>query len=77
MLDFVIPVPGFNQPQYSPEELKACISNDFRGQRAHPKKPFIISEATERRTVEESHSNDINSSPNIVFKGTKLSNKRD
>ena len=42
MLDFVIPDPGFNQPQYSPGEVRACTSNDFRGQRAYPKpkEPF-------------------------------------
>ena len=77
MLNFVIPDPGFNQPEYSPEELRACTSTDFRGQRAYPKNPFIISEATESRTVEESDSSDMNSSPEIVCKQRKLSNKRD
>ena len=68
MLDFVIPDPGFNQPQYSPEELRACTSNEFRGQRAYPKNPFMMCEATESRTVEESDSSDMNSSPEIVCK---------
>ena len=66
MLDFVIRNPGFNQPQYSPEKMRACTSNYFRGQRAYPKNPFIISEATESRTVEESDSSDMNSSPETV-----------
>ena len=77
MLDFVIPDPGLNQPQYSREELRACTSNEFRGQRAYPKNPFIISEATESRLVGESDSSDMNSSPEIMCKRRKLSNKRD
>ena len=60
MLDFVIPDQDFNQPHYSPKELRACTSKDFRGQRTYPKNPFIISEAIESRTVEKSDSSGMN-----------------
>ena len=72
MLDFVIPDQGINQPQYIPKELRASTSNDFRGPRAYPKNTFIISEATESRTVEESDSSDMSLSPEKVYKQKKF-----